>query len=318
MLLAPVANDIQGKRLLIVSDGALHYVPFAALPSPGKTAVPLIVEHEIVNLPSASVVAAIRQANQERPVPHKEVAVLADPVFGTGDDRVQGVTKAGSRGRIRGMSRSGQRVSRSALDIGLIRNGEFHLDRLIYTRDEAKAIVAATPKGEAFLALDFQANRATAIDPKLADYRIVHFATHGFLDSKRPELSGLVLSLVNRQGKPQDGFLGLEEIYNLKLPVDLVVLSGCQTGLGEEISGEGLIGLTRGFMYAGANRVMASLWSVDDFVTSELMAKFYRAMEVEKLRPAAALRKAQIEIWKHAGWRSPYYWAAFQIQGEWR
>src|SRR5262249_10198286 len=106
--------------------------------------------------------------------------------------------------------------------------------------------------------------------------------------------------------------------YNMRLPVELVVLSGCETGLGEQVNGEGLIGLTRGFMYAGASRVVASLWSVSDMATARLMANFYRAMEKNGMPPAAALRTAQIELWKQRQWSSPYYWAAFQIQGEWR
>jgi CHAT domain-containing protein/tetratricopeptide (TPR) repeat protein len=316
VLLGPVTDLIAGKRLLVVSDGALQYVPFAALPAPQNAKEPLIVEHEILNLPSASVLAEIRRASADRPRASREVAVLADPVFDPGDERVEsGADKSTPR---RSFIRSSQRVSRSASDVGLIGKRGFRLDRLVYSRHEAEVILAVTPRAKALEALDFQANRATALNPELARYRIVHFATHGFLDSKRPELSGLVLSLVNRQGKPQDGFLGLEDVYNMKLPVDMVVLSGCQTGLGEDISGEGLIGLTRGFMYAGASRVVASLWSVDDFTTSQLMAKFYRAMEREKMPPAAALRKAQIEMWRHTGWRAPYYWAAFQLQGEWR
>ena len=156
------------------------------------------------------------------------------------------------------------------------------------------------------------------MSPELADYRIVHFATHGILDNRHPELSGLVLSLVNENGKPEDGFLKLQDVYNMRLPVDLVVLSGCETGLGEQVHGEGLIGLTRGFMYAGATRVVASLWSVSDIATASLMADFYRAMERDGMRPAAALRAAQVRMWKQKQWSSPYYWAAFEIQGEWR
>jgi len=316
-LLGHVANLVTGKRLLIVSDGALQYVPFSALPAPENPREPLIVGHEIVNLPSASVLAEIRLANAGRPTATREVAVLADPVFDSNDERV--VMPAGN-GSKQGpaVARPDRRISRSASDVGLGGKSGLYLERLTYSRAEAEAILAVTPHARALEALDFQANRATALSPELARYRIVHFATHGFLDSKRPEFSGLVLSLVNRQGKPQDGFLGLEDVYNLKLPVDLVVLSGCQTGLGEEISGEGLIGLTRGFMYAGASRVVASLWSVDDFTTSQLMAKFYSAMERDKMPPAAALRKAQIEMWRHRGWHAPYYWAAFQVQGEWK
>jgi CHAT domain-containing protein len=127
-----------------------------------------------------------------------------------------------------------------------------------------------------------------------------------------------VFSLVDEQGKPQDGFLELQDIYNLNLPAELVVLSSCETALGKEVSGEGLVGLTRGFMYAGATRVVASLWKVSDIATARLMADFYRAMEHDGRRPAAALRSAQIQMWKQKRWSSPYFWAAFQIQGEWR
>lgn len=166
-------------------------------------------------------------------------------------------------------------------------------------------------------ALDFQASRETAVSKDLNQYRIIHFATHGLLDNEHPELSGLVLSLVGPDGKPRDGFLDLQDIYNLDLPVDLAVLSACQTGLGKEIGGEGLVGLTRGFMYAGASRVVASLWQVDDAATAELMGAFYKAMLKDGLRPAAALRRAQHELMQQKRWRDPYYWAAFTLQGDW-
>jgi CHAT domain-containing protein len=167
-------------------------------------------------------------------------------------------------------------------------------------------------------ALDFDASRTTATSAELSQYRMVHFATHGLLNTEHPELSGIVLSLIDKQGQPQDGFLRAHEIYNLTLPAELVVLSGCKTGLGKEIRGEGLVGLTRGFMYAGAARVAVSLWDVNDAATAELMKRFYRAMLVEGLRPAAALRAAQVSLWKQKKWRTPYYWAAFQLQGEWK
>lgn len=153
---------------------------------------------------------------------------------------------------------------------------------------------------------------------QLGQYRIIHFATHGLLNSQHPELSGVVLSLVDERGQPQDGFLRSHEVYNLKLNADLVVLSGCQTALGKNVKGEGLIGLTRGFMYAGAPRVVASLWRVPDKPTAELMKRFYKGMLAEGLRPAAALRAAQIEMWKEKRWSAPYYWAAFVFQGEWK
>ncbi len=168
-------------------------------------------------------------------------------------------------------------------------------------------------------ALDFEASRATALRPELGEYRIVHIATHGLLNNVHPELSGIVLSLVDKEGKPQDGFLRLQDIYNLRLSAELVVLSACQTGLGKEIKGEGLIGLARGFMYAGAPRTLASLWKVDDQATSEFMERFYQGMlGPERLSPAGALRQAQLSIWKQKQWREPYYWAAFVLQGEWK
>ena len=153
---------------------------------------------------------------------------------------------------------------------------------------------------------------------ELGKFRIVHFATHGLLNSQHPELSGLVLSLVDERGRPQNGFLRLQEIYNLRLPADLVVLSACQTALGREVKGEGLVGLTRGFMYAGAQRVVASLWQVDDLATAELMKAFYRGMLREGLSASAALRAAQLEIRRQKRWAAPYYWASFTLQGEWR
>jgi CHAT domain-containing protein/Tfp pilus assembly protein PilF len=315
MVLGPVAQLLKGKRLVIVADGALQFIPFAALPTPGGSEVPLIVNNEVVNLPSASVLAELRREEAGRAKPSKTVAIFADPVFDATDERLgRGVVEQARPNSV--FVRADLR--RSTQDLGLTRGGRPYLSRLLYTRNEAEAVMAVAPPGKAMLALDFEANRRTATSAALAKYRVIHFATHGILNDQHPELSGLVLSLVDKNGKPQDGFLNLQDIYNLKLPVELVVLSGCQTGLGEQINGEGLIGLTRGFMYAGASRVVASLWSVSDIATATLMARFYRAMEQDRMRPAAALRAAQIQMWKDKQWTSPYYWAAFQIEGEWR
>ena len=318
IVLRPVAQLLGTKRLLIVSDGALHYIPFSALPIPGRSAdsTPLVVEHEIVNLPSASVLAEIRRQRSGRPKLPGMVAVLADPVFDANDTRVG--TRFPGAPTVNTPAIRTRDLTRAATDMGLSRNGRVYLDRLLYSRKEADAVMAVVPQGKGFQALDFDASRSTAMSGLLSKYRIVHFATHGLLNSKHPELSGLVLSLVNKQGKRQDGFLKLQDIYDLKLPADLVVLSGCETGLGEQINGEGLIGLTRGFMYAGASRVVASLWSVSDSATADLMAQFYTSMQRDRMRPAAALRAAQIHMWAQPQWRSPYYWAGFQIQGEWR
>jgi CHAT domain-containing protein len=152
----------------------------------------------------------------------------------------------------------------------------------------------------------------------LGRYRIVHFATHGVIDAEQPRLSGLVLSLVDRDGRPQTGFLSLADVYNLDLAADLVVLSGCETALGREIRGEGLVGLVRGFLYAGSHSVVASLWRVQDRATAELMARFYRALLQRGKPPAAALREAQLSILRERRWRQPYSWAGFVVQGDWR
>jgi CHAT domain-containing protein/Tfp pilus assembly protein PilF len=327
MIIAPVAAQLGRKRLLIVADGTLQYIPFAILPVPAgdvsKPAMPLIAEHEIVNLPSASVLALLRRQANGRAFGAKEVAVFADPVFDKDDSRVtkaakskQDVVLASKEKMILSFP---YQLTRSLDDVGLgTRQTGVALQRLAFSRQEADSIMAMTSPGKGMEARDFMASRETALSNDLGQYRIVHFATHGLLDNEHPELSGLVLSLVDQEGKPKDGFLDLEDVYNLTLPSDLVVLSACETGLGKQITGEGLVGLTRGFMYAGATRVVASLWRVDDAATAELMKGFYRGMLKEGLPPAASLRQAQLEMWKDKRWHDPYYWAAFTIQGEWK
>ena len=254
----------------------------------------------------------LRQELAQRKAAPKALAVFANPVFEANDPRVK--SQAVAKNDATPASALSSPLTQTLRSFNL-RSG---LARLILSRDEAETIVSTLPASERLKALDFKASRDEAMSSALSQYRIIHFATHGLLNAERPELSGLVFSLVDQTGKPQDGFLRLHEIYNLKLPADLVVLSACQTGLGKDIKGEGLIGLTRGFMYAGAARVVASLWRVDDYATSVLMKKFYRGMLQEKLRPAEALRKAQLEMMQQKQWQSPFFWGAFTLQGEWR
>lgn len=166
--------------------------------------------------------------------------------------------------------------------------------------------------------MNFEANRRRALSPEMARFGFIHFATHGVVDLERPALSRIILSLVDENGRAQDGYLFLHDIYNLNLPVELVVLSACQTGVGKQIRGEGLIALTRGFMYAGAARLVASYWDVDDIATAELMAAFYRELFINNERPAEALQAAQLHIRKQKRWESPIFWAGFFIQGEWK
>lgn len=335
VLLGRVEAELAGKRLLIVADGVLQFVPFAALPKPVTASAdasshsPLIAQHEIVMLPSASTLSVLRRDQRERKPYTKTIAIFADPVFDVDDPRVGRAARGGEGRRAIASTRADAQKTdaasatpstsdalRSASEVGLANRGQ--LRRLLDSKREAEAILAAAASEQGTLLLGFDATRERVMTSDLAEYRIVHFATHGLLNSRHSELSGVVLSLIDAQGKPQNGFLRLHEIFNLKLPVDMVVLSACRTGLGKDIRGEGLVGLTRGFMYAGASRVVASLWSVDDAATTELMRIFYRKMLREQLSPAAALRAAQNELRQQEEWQSPYYWAGFVLQGEWQ
>lgn len=322
ILLGPVQDQIGNKRLLIVGDGALQIVPFAALPSPGMDSYePLIVRHEIVSVPSASTLAFLRRDFTGRHPAPKKLAVFADPVFEREDDRIVRTVAPAENASQPSAAPLPQRVPETAsaesLAIGTLRG--IGLERLPFSRKEAEAVLRLTSPQSRFAAVDFMANRSAATSPELGRYRIVHFATHGVVNDAHPELSGLVLSLFDKTGTPQDGFLRLNDLFNLKLNADLVVLSACSTALGKELRGEGLIGLARGFMYAGAPRVVVSLWSVNDQATAEEMQRFYEGMlGKRRLRPAAALREAQIEMWKQEKWRAPFLWAAFVLQGEWK
>ena len=301
MLLKPVAGALAHKRLIIVADGALLLLPFAALPDPAD-GLPLAAGHELAALPSASVLALLRRDAASRSRAPKTLAVFGDPVFSTEDERVP-----------RAAEPPPPVSAREAPDD----EGEV-FPRLRYSRAEALGVAALAPSAEVWLSLGFGASRAALLSPQLADYRIVHLATHAVINNSQPELSGIVLSMVDRAGRPQDGLLRLPEIYNLKLNADLVVLSGCRTALGRLVEGEGLVGLTRGFMYAGTPRVAASLWSVDDAATAALMERFLRGILRGGMPPAAALRAAQLSIRRNPQWSAPFYWAGFVLEGDWR
>lgn len=301
LLLEPIAAELTAPRLLLVLDGALQYLPFGALPDPRIEGGLLLDRHQIVGLPSASVLDVLR-GDAVRPRPPGAVAVIADPVFDAADPRL-------AAGGVRGPAAVASAEASEAWDPS-------RLVRLPFAAVEAEAIRALVPPGQYFEALGFDAERRIVEQGGLEAYRIVHFATHGVLHAEHPELSGLVLSTVDAEGAGRDGYLRVNEVYNLTLPVDLVVLSACQTALGDDLRGEGLVGLTRGFMYAGATRVVVSLWSIDDQATAELMKRFYRAMLVEELAPAAALHQAQRSLRREPGWTAPYFWAGFVLQGE--
>nr|WP_293101882.1 CHAT domain-containing tetratricopeptide repeat protein [Okeania sp. SIO2F4] len=316
ILLKPVADKLNKKRLLIVGDRFLQEIPFSVLSIPNTDGEsdgyqPLIVNHEIVHLPSATTIANIRNGTKSRKLARKKVAIIADPVFSPKDSRMTGkiTTISTSENGSRGLPLEAQQLDRSARDAGI------EWDRLPGTRTEAEAIMALVPDSERTQVFDFQANREKATSQELSQYQIVHLATHGFANGRQPELSGVIMSLVDKNGNWQNGFLRLNDIFNLNLPAELVVLSACQTAKGKDIKGEGLVGLTRGFMYAGAKRVVGSLWRVDDSGTADLMSQFYQRMLEQELSSVEALRAAQLQMLEQG--ISPYYWGAFTLQGEW-
>jgi CHAT domain-containing protein len=315
LVLKPVANDLtKFRRLLIVADGALQMVPFAALPDPGAPAVngrqPLLVEgHPIIYLPSASVGATLRQERRSGPLrgPGPLIAVLADPVFDASDPRVKhnGVTPTPPGNAARG------ELTRSVRDLGMA-----ELDRLPFSRHEAEAIQRLWRPGEVLPVFDFAASRDVLKDAQWLQAPILHFATHSLLDDRQPELSGLVFSLVNPDGTPRtDGFLRLHDIYGLNLKADLVVLSACETGVGKEMRGEGLLGITHGFMSIGVPAMVVSVWKVEDEATAELMARFYRQL-YEGKRPPEALQEAQKSMLRESRWSDPMLWAGFIFMGD--
>lgn len=307
VLLGPIRERIEGKTILVVADGALQFLPFGALPEPGKAGyqgsaepIPLIVGHEIVSLPSASILATIRQTSRVGSTAEKLIAILADPVFSFTDSRVSSLNAAA-------LQENSQLTDKTTLP------------RLPATKAEAESIMVTVPAGAGMMATGFDADRTMALSSELGQYKIVHLATHGIIDMVIPEMSGIMFSLVGRDGKSKEGFVQLHDIYNMNLSnTQLVVLSACETSLGKEVRGEGLVGLSRGFIYAGASSVIASLWKVDDRATRQLMTQFYKGLFEEGLTASAALRKAKVNMWQQSRYREPFYWAAFALQGEYR
>ncbi|MBW4671258.1 MAG: CHAT domain-containing protein [Cyanomargarita calcarea GSE-NOS-MK-12-04C] len=352
LVLAPVKGKLGKKRLVIVADGALQYIPFAAvadltaqtppqqvkedknqlennpkddrgiivtpaIPASGKNFnyQPLFVNHEIVNLPSASAIAIQRQELSTRSSAGKKaLAILADPVYTATDERLN---SAGNK-QLNKQDSLGIELERSALKRSADIVNRQGWTRLLGTRIEAETILKLVPDSDRLQVFDFAANYTWATSSALNQFRILHFATHGFVNDANPELSGIVLSLVDKQGKDIRGYLRLGDLFNLDYPADLIVLSACETGLGKEIQGEGLVGLTRGLMYAGAERLVVSLWQVDDKGTAVFMQEFYKQMLIEGKPANEALRATQLKMWKQEKWRNPNYWAAFTFLGEWR
>jgi CHAT domain-containing protein len=302
MLLGPVSAQLGNKRLVLVVEGGLQYVPFAALPSPASPGRLLIETNEIVFEPSFSSLIAIRNnISQHTSSRNKLVAVIADPVLTRNDDRVQSQSLAPS-------------TALASTEKTITPDAQF--TRLAHSSEEADAISAVAPWFTTKVAKGFDASRETAISAEVGQYQIVHFATHGVVDTEHPELSGIVLTMFDRTGVKKDGLMPLHDIYSLDLSAELTVLSACQTAIGKDIKGEGFVGLSHAFISAGSKSVVASLWNVDDRATAVLMRHFYEAMLHQGMSPAAALRTAQLKMMRDKSSSAPYYWAGFVLQGE--
>ncbi|HKG59708.1 MAG TPA: CHAT domain-containing protein [Pyrinomonadaceae bacterium] len=315
ILFGQIATQLGSKRLLLVTEGRLQLVPFDALPSQAESnAAPryLLLDHEIVQLPSIATLRAIRASEKKnRDAADKVAAVLADPVFTSSDTRV---TKSSLAPAVASAANEQEHPQSTLRALEGLRSGG--PARLTHSSEEADAIAKAAPRGTTLVAKGFDATRETAMDARLGEYQIVHFATHGILDYEHPELSGLVLTMVDKNGVEKNGVMPLHDIYNMDLAAELTVLSACQTALGKDIKGEGFVGLTHSFISAGSRSVVASLWKVDDRATAALMADLYHSMLQKGMSPAAALRAAKLKVMQDQRWSSPYYWAGFVVQGE--
>ena len=295
MLLSPVKSAMAGKRLVIVADGILQYTPFSGLPEPDDSDwQPLVVQHEIVNIPSASALAAVRRETMGRPVPPQTVALFADPVY--------------TRSKVNsGSDMSSAKAGKTLRPLAFAKNEIDGIESAFAKLGPGRKLVPFT---------SYDATRQNGTSAKLQGFRIIHYSAHGVADDARPEASGLYLSSYDRQGREIPNFMGLSDIYNMKLSADVVVLSACETALGKQVPGEGIVGLTRGFMHAGSASVVSSLWEANEFHTAKLMSDFYSGMFENKQSPAAALRAAQREMWRQK--LPPYYWASFNLYGDWR
>jgi CHAT domain-containing protein len=297
LVLEPVSTQLQTSRLIVIADGALQNVPFQVLKAFPNASEPLVAQFDIVEAPSASALASVRQERMRRDSGSRMLIAFGDAIFSPDYGPSSSVNNQGSSVRA-----DEGRTARI-------------LPRLFQAKRELRNI-ADLAGAESSLYMGFNATRDNLLNADLSQYRILHVVTHGTLNDSEPELSGLYLSLVDANGQPLDGFVGLADIYRMRAPMDLVVLSACQTAMGKELRGEGLISLTRGFMYAGAASVVASLWQVNDAASAELMKYFYTYLLQDGMTPPAALRAAQNKIRSNPKWSSPYYWAGFTIQGD--
>jgi CHAT domain-containing protein len=318
VVLPPRALVGRLHTLLFVGDGPLLSVPFEALRlAHAGTATGIYVQerYRVVREPSIQVLIDLWTRHEQSP-PMK-IALIADPVFGANDPRLLTHTAIPGAPKVGDTPSDSKAPSGSAFSAEWTNlTGSAQLRRLAFAGPEAAEIASLAGPDRSNLASGFSANiqRVRAMDWK--EYTIAHFATHALLNPSHPELAGIVLSTVNPSGDPQPGILWLSDIYDLQMPIGMVVLSACQTANGKLLQGEGLVGVSHAFFVAGARRVVGTLWDVDDAATAQLIRVFYTGLLKRGWSPAEALRRAQIDLSKDSRWRNPYYWAGFTIEGD--
>jgi CHAT domain-containing protein len=295
------------RTLIIVPDGSLNYLPFEALVTSSKVQPTYLAEKfATVYGPSASVLVTVQTMNHEALAPPKALLAFGDPV-------AQSPAVVAKTNQVAELA-SQTRMVPAAEDYT---ERGFSFARLPYTRDEVLAISKQFPANQRRIYFGGAAREETVKSEKLDEFRYIHFATHGFLDETKPGRSGILLSRVPQSS--EDGVLQMGEIMRLKMNADLVTLSACSTGLGKLVNGEGILGITRTFFYAGARNVAVTLWNVNDSATATLMASFYGYLN-RGMAKSEALRQAKLSLLHGPEllWHHPYFWASFVIEGEGR
>lgn len=302
LLIEPINNKLLKKQIIIVANGSLNYLPWSVLPNPNMNVdqnTPLIMEHQIAVLPSISTFLS-QKTLRNFPVVNSAL-VVCDPVSSSDDIRLKGVKTLDTK----------ELIAQNKTRPPGLREG---FGRLRFAQHERDAIKQVIPKPK--ILEGFDATIENLYKLKATRYKIFHFITHAISNKTDASLSSIILSGYDNKGYSTVGYLTLPDIVNLQISADLVILSACQTGIGKEVIGEGMLGFTYAFMSIGATKLITTLWDIDDESTSALMTIFYQKLATGK-KPAEALREAQIEIMQQEKWANPFYWAGFTFTGDW-
>lgn len=309
-LFGRIIDKIENKRLIVIPDGKLQYFPLSALPKPfDRSNKPLFLSNEIILEPSASMLYLLRTKRNNLKSPQNDFLIYTDPVFSNQDVRISSAHQSNSK-------RFEININDQSLSDEESLNSLNLFTRLESSEEESNNIFKYFDLRHSKIIKGFDASRTNFLSSDLQRYKVLHFATHGLFNDKSPQLSGIVLSQYDNKGNQQNGFVWLQDIYSLKLDADLVVLSACDTAIGDDEKGEGLMSLTNGFLQVGSKSVISSHWKIDDQATLVFMDYFYEALADNEVTPSEALQEAKLKMYQNPIYRSPYYWASFTIHGD--